>query len=68
MEEPNLTAWKKSSYSDSTGGNCVQVARHAGGFAVRDSKNPQGGHLYFTPDEWNAFLNGVKAGEFDHVP
>ncbi|MEO3863389.1 DUF397 domain-containing protein [Acrocarpospora sp. B8E8] len=68
MEEPTLTAWRKSSYSDSTGGDCVEVARYARGFAVRDSKNPQGGHLYFTPAEWVAFLKGVKSGEFDDMP
>ncbi|WP_141548095.1 DUF397 domain-containing protein, partial [Nocardia farcinica] len=32
---------------------------------VRDSKNPAGGALVFTPSEWDAFLAGARAGEFD---
>lgn len=34
---------------------------------VRDSKDPQGPHLHFTLDEWRAFLDGVKKGEFDII-
>jgi Domain of unknown function (DUF397) len=34
---------------------------------VRHSKFPQLGHLPFTRDEWDAFLLGVKAGEFDDL-
>jgi hypothetical protein len=33
--------------------------------AVRDSKNPDGPKLVFTPSEWKAFLGGVRTGEFD---
>lgn len=33
--------------------------------AVRDSKDPDGPKLFFTSDEWSAFLRGVKADEFD---
>jgi Domain of unknown function (DUF397) len=58
--------WRKSSYSGSGGGNCVEVARFpASGIAVRDSKDPDGPRLVFTPDEWQAFVAGVKTGEFD---
>ncbi|WP_084161263.1 DUF397 domain-containing protein [Nocardia sp. BMG51109] len=32
---------------------------------VRDSKNPTGPALVFTPSEWDAFTTGVKDGEFD---
>ncbi|GAA4184396.1 DUF397 domain-containing protein [Streptosporangium oxazolinicum] len=59
-------AWKKSSLSGGSGGNCVEVA---GNFpeavAVRDSKNPAGPALVFTPGEWSAFLTTVKSGHFD---
>jgi hypothetical protein len=59
-------AWHESSYSGTNGGNWVEVARNLPGvIAVRDSKNPSGQALIFTPDEWNAFLSG--AGEFDAV-
>ncbi|MBB5130914.1 hypothetical protein HNP84_000602 [Thermocatellispora tengchongensis] len=33
--------------------------------AVRDSKDPDGGKLFFSPDEWRAFLAGAKTGKFD---
>ena len=32
---------------------------------VRDSKNRRAGFLRFTPDEWDAFVGGVRLGEFD---
>jgi hypothetical protein len=32
---------------------------------VRDTKDPDGGTLLFTPADWSSFLNGVRAGEFD---
>ncbi|MFG1864797.1 DUF397 domain-containing protein [Microbispora bryophytorum] len=41
-------------------------AGHARLIAVRDSKDPDGPKLFFTPAEWDAFLAGVKADEFDH--
>jgi hypothetical protein len=57
--------WIKSSYSFSNG-NCVEVAHLPGGHVgVRDSKDPQGPVLRFTPEEWNAFIGGARNGEFD---
>lgn len=57
--------WVKSSLSGPNG-NCVEVTGLPGGrVAVRNSKIPQAAHLYFTPDEWQAFIGGVKNGEFD---
>ena len=44
---------------------CVQVAFPDGLVAVRDSKDPQGRALLFTPEEWQAFLDGVRDGQFD---
>jgi ABC-type amino acid transport substrate-binding protein len=64
----NLTKadWRKSSYSSSNGGNCVEVARNLPRIvAVRDSKDPQGPALVFTPQGWQAFLASAQAGEFD---
>jgi hypothetical protein len=61
----NLT-WRKSSYSGSNGGGCVEVADNLHGVvAVRDSKDPGGPVLAFGPDEWRAFTAAIKAGEFD---
>jgi hypothetical protein len=47
-------------------GNCVEVANLPGDqIGVRDSKDAEGPVLRFTPDEWDAFLGGVRNGEFD---
>jgi hypothetical protein len=58
-------SWIKSSLSFSNS-NCVEVASLPnGGVGVRDSKDPCGPVLRFTPDEWHAFLGGARNGEFD---
>lgn len=57
--------FRKSSLSDNSG-NCVEVApTRGGGRAVRDSKDQAGPVLFFTPGEWDAFVGGVRNGEFD---
>ena len=58
--ELSRAAWRKSTYSNN-GGNCVEVA-HAGPgvVAVRDSKDPAGRALAFTPEQWTAFTSTVK--------
>jgi hypothetical protein len=65
-QEPNSDSrWVKSSLSFSNG-NCVEVANLPGGtVGVRDSKDSKGAVLRFTPAEWDAFLGGVRNGEFD---
>lgn len=55
--------WFKSSYSGSSGSDCVEVALSAE-VHVRDSKDPQGAALAFTPEDWAGFVAGVNAGEF----
>ncbi len=56
--------WRKSSYSGNGGATCVEVARNLPGVvAVRDSKNPDGPALTFSPDDWQRFTGGIKAGE-----
>jgi hypothetical protein len=58
--------WAKSSHSGGNGGQCVEVASNLPGIvAVRDSKDPDGPALIFTPDEWRAFAAGIRGGEFD---
>ena len=57
--------WRKSIRSGSSG-NCVEVADNLPGvIAVRDSKDPAGPALAFTPAEWAAFISGARQGEFD---
>ena len=56
--------WRKSSYSGSNGGACVDVADNLPGIvAVRDSKDPHGPNLTFSPTEWRTFITSVKTGE-----
>lgn len=70
MDTPNLAnaKWRKSSYSGGNGGSCVEVAvldDHT--VAVRNSNHPDAGTIIFTPAEIDAFLKGVKAGEFNDL-
>ena len=55
--------WRKSSKSDF--GGCVEVCFVDGAVAVRNSRDPEGPVLHFTSDEWDAFLSGARACEFD---
>jgi hypothetical protein len=55
--------WRKSSYSGTNG--CVEVAVADDGIAVRDSKDPGGPVLRYDAHEWEAFLAGVRNGEFE---
>jgi hypothetical protein len=57
--------WRKSTRSGPWTDNCVEVAFVDGVIAVRNSKDPSGEVLIFTPSEWDAFVGGAKDGEFD---
>ena len=61
----NDARWIKSTHSGPDSDNCVEVAFVGEAIAVRDSKNPAGPALIFTPAEWDAFVGGAKDGEFD---
>jgi hypothetical protein len=64
---PADAPFRKSSFSAPDAG-CVEVAVADGRLLVRDTKNPDGSVLEFTVSEWDAFVRGVRAGEFDlHV-
>ncbi len=61
---PIHTRWRKSSHS--TGGNqCVEIAHLGAAIAVRDSKNPDGGHLTFGAAKWRTLLDNAKHGSYD---
>jgi hypothetical protein len=56
--------WLRSSYSTGAN-NCVETARprsgpSAGLLAVRDSKNPAGPALLFSPESWADFVTGLR--------
>lgn len=56
-------AWRKSSRSWGNG-NCVEAAQlPEGQVGVRDSKNPRGGVIRFSPSGWNSFLAGLQGGK-----
>lgn len=57
-------AWRKSSHSALQ--DCVEVrGTESDGVEIRDSNDPEGGSIEVTRSEWTAFIEGVKAGEFD---
>jgi hypothetical protein len=59
--------WRKSRASNPRG-DCVELARlRDGDVAVRNSRDPHGPALVYTPAEIAAFLVGAKAGEFDDL-
>jgi len=68
LEHPasNQRYWRKAQSSIGNGA-CVEAACVDGMVVVRDSKNPFGAILTYTPAEWHAFLDGVKKGEFDDL-
>lgn len=66
MTDFSGATWRKSVKTQNSGA-CVEVARVGGVIGVRDSKNPNGPVLEFTPTEFEAFLDGAAKGEFDDL-
>ena len=65
--DPSVTLWRTSSFSGNNGA-CVEVAALPDGhIAVRNSDHPDEGMVLFTHAEMNAWVRGVKAGEFDDL-
>uniref|UniRef100_A0AAU3GYU8 DUF397 domain-containing protein n=1 Tax=Streptomyces sp. NBC_01401 TaxID=2903854 RepID=A0AAU3GYU8_9ACTN len=53
--------WRKSSYSGTNGGECVEVASDCPtSVPVRDSKNPGGPVLIMGTTAWQAFVDGLR--------
>jgi uncharacterized protein DUF397 len=59
MDRNSALSWHKSSYSGSSGGQCIEVAA-SGRVLVRDSKNPDGGRLAFSAEAWREFAARIK--------
>lgn len=77
-EQPPIAAlrvgeYRKSSFSANQPSNCVMVSRVDGWIGMQDSKEysttpeHQRTTLGFTTEEFAAFLQGAKSGEFDHL-
>jgi len=55
--QPRATAqWRKSSYSNGTGGECVEVAEFHSTVGIRDSKQPLGPRIAVGNDAWVGFI------------
>jgi Domain of unknown function (DUF397) len=53
--------WRKSSYSGTSGNNCIEAGSLGEQVGVRDSKDDNGAVLRFTSGVWRAFTGRVKA-------
>lgn len=64
----SVRSWQKSRRSNPSG-NCVELAELADGtgIAVRNSRDPDGPALVYTRSEIEAFILGVRDGDFDHL-
>ncbi|WP_030259931.1 MULTISPECIES: DUF397 domain-containing protein [Streptomyces] len=63
-DQSHEATWRKSTYSNGDG-ECIEVADGITGIVpVRDSKDPSGPALKFTSEGWQAFVAGIRAGEF----
>jgi hypothetical protein len=63
----SASEWIKAKKSGGNGGNCVEMRREGDTIQIRDSKNPAGPMLTFTPQEIDAWLDGARNREFDHL-
>ncbi|MEU7825875.1 DUF397 domain-containing protein [Catellatospora sp. NPDC049133] len=61
MTEP-FVDWRKSQRCGDQA--CVEVAQLGQDVILRDSKDREGPVLRFTRAEWDAFVEGVEAGDF----
>ena len=60
------SAWRKSSKCANS--ECIEIAREERGMILlRDSKSPQTPPFRYTTEEFRAFIDGAKAGEFDDL-
>jgi hypothetical protein len=57
--------WRKSTRSGASNQSVEVAVNIPGVIAVRDSSDPAGPALIFTPAEWEAFVGGARDGEFD---
>ncbi|MET8347708.1 DUF397 domain-containing protein [Streptomyces microflavus] len=59
--ELSTARWRSSSYSNSNGGECVEISDDFPGLIpVRDSKNPDGPALVLQAPAWDAFVSSIK--------
>ncbi|MFF7329145.1 DUF397 domain-containing protein [Streptomyces sp. NPDC008150] len=60
--ELNTARWRRSTYSNANGGECVEITEDFPGVVpVRDSKRPHGPVLVVPTAAWDTFVNSLKA-------
>ncbi|MFB8766803.1 DUF397 domain-containing protein [Nocardiopsis alba] len=52
--------WKKSTYSNGSGGECVEARATTQGATVRDTQHRHLAELHLPYGEWNALLNALR--------
>ena len=60
MNKPSTPQWRKSSYSNGAGGECVEIAELGSTVGVRDSKQPQGPRIAVRQDAWEDFITDLR--------
>lgn len=64
----STAVWRKSSYTNGDGGDCVEVVDDLPGIVpVRDSKDPHGPALVFPAAAWSAFVTAVKSADMPGI-
>jgi hypothetical protein len=61
---PETFQWRKALRSLGNG-NCVEVAPVTVGVLVRDSQDPRGPAINYSPDSWKSFVTQARTGFFD---
>jgi hypothetical protein len=64
MSDVPQPAWRKSSFCQA--GECVEVAQLNEEIILRSTRSPSA-VVRLTADEWHAFAQGMRAGEFDEI-
>jgi hypothetical protein len=64
MEGMNDPRWRKSSYSGSNGGGCVEAGNHPNGVIIRDTRHPRWPDsapvIEFSAEAWAKFTSTIK--------
>jgi len=61
MEAVDSATWRKSMYSGTNGGGCVEAGVSRRGYVlVRDTTDRAGAMLEVSADAWRAFINAQK--------
>lgn len=56
-----MVGWRKSTYSDGNGGECVETASDAGMILIRDTTDRDGVTLAIPAPAWRAFAARLQA-------